>query len=100
MTRTEQKDLLQICQQRERVARAEAVSVGTRREANFEAQLARVYSFDEDAVWQAAYKAVKEVTRQSNEQVAAQCRQLGIPRWVQPEISLSYWYGATESGKS
>ena len=97
MTRTERQDLLQICRRRERVAKADAISVAARQKADFEAQLARVYRFDEDAVWQAANKAAQKVARQANEQVAARCQQLGIPRWAQPEILPPHWYGRGEN---
>jgi hypothetical protein len=97
MTRTERQDLLQICRQRERVAKAEAVSIAARRKAEFEAQLARVYHFDEDEVWRAAHKAVKRAAQQANEQIAAHCRQLGIPSWAQPEIDEPHWYGRGEN---
>jgi hypothetical protein len=97
MTRTERQDLLQICRQRERVVKAEAVAMAAQRKAEFEAQLARVYHFDEDAIWQAAHKAAKRAAREANEQVAAQCRQLGIPPWAQPEITEPYWYGRGEN---
>jgi hypothetical protein len=97
VTRTERQDLLQICRQRERVGKAEAVAVAAHRKADFEAQLSRIYSFDEDTVWQAAYKAVNEVARQANEQVAARCQPLGIPRWAQPEILPPQWYGRGEN---
>jgi hypothetical protein len=97
MTRTERQDLLQICRQRERVAKAEAVAIAARRKAEFEAQLARIYHFDEDAIWQAAHKAAKRAALEATEQVAAQCRQLGIPLWAQPEISEPHWWGRGEN---
>jgi hypothetical protein len=100
MTRTERQDLLQICRQRERVAKAEAVAVAAQHKATFAAQLAKVYSFDEDEVWQTADRAAKEVARQANEQVAARCQQLGIPRWAQPQISEPQWWGRGENAVS
>jgi len=97
MTRTERQDLLQICRQRERVAKAEAVAVAARHKADFQAQLARVYSFDDDEVWKAATKAAKEFTRQCSERIAAECDKLGIPRWAQPELCGPQWYGRGEN---
>jgi len=97
MTRTERQDLLQICRQRERVAKADAVAVAAQHKAAFAAQLARVYDFDEDSVWQAAERAAAEVTRQAQEQVAARCQQLGIPHWAQPELSEPHWYRRGEN---
>lgn len=92
MTRTERQDILQICRQRERVAKADAVAVAARHRAEFEAQLARIYSWDEDDVWKAAAKAAKEATRQANEQIAARCEQLGIPSRFRPALDEPSWY--------
>jgi hypothetical protein len=97
MTRTERQDLLQICRQRERVAKGEAVSMAARRKAEFEAQLAREYSWDESEIWKAAALAALEFTRQCSAQVAADCDKRGIPRWAQPRISEPYWYGRGEN---
>jgi hypothetical protein len=93
MTRTERQDLLQICRQRERVAKTEAVAVAARQKADFQAQLARIYSFDESTVW----KAAAEAQRRCNEQIAADCAKLSIPRWVQPELAYPYWRGRGEN---
>jgi hypothetical protein len=97
MTRTERQDLLQICRQQERVAKAQADAVAARRKAEFQAQLARVYSWDENDVWKAATKAAKEYTRQCSERIAAECDKLGIPRWAQPELGGPQWYGRGEN---
>jgi hypothetical protein len=97
MTRAERQDPLDVCRKRERVAKAGAVAEAARRKADFETQLARIYSFDEDPVWEEAMRAAKEVARQSEEQVAARCRQLGIPSWAQPEMGSPHWYGRGEA---
>jgi hypothetical protein len=93
----ERQDLLQICRQRERVAKGEAVAVAARHKADFEAQLARVYHFDENAVWKAAAEAAEEVARQCQERVAAECAKLGIPKWAAPELGRPYWYERGEN---
>ncbi len=97
MTRTERQDLLHICRQRERVARTEAVAVAARRRAEFQAQLARIYSWDENDIWKAATEAANECTRQCSERIAAECDKLGIPRWARPELSRPYWHGRGEA---
>jgi hypothetical protein len=97
MTRTERQDLLQICRQRERVAKAEAAAVAARHKADFEAQLARIYSFDEDEVWKAAHQAVKEAYAEAHKIVAARCDQLRIPHWAQPEEGQPHWWGRGEN---
>ncbi len=71
MTRTERTDLLQICRQRERVAKVEAVAIAARRKSDFATQLATIYDFDNDDIWKAAHKAAKQAARQANEQISA-----------------------------
>jgi hypothetical protein len=62
MTRTERQDLLQICRQRERVAKSDAAAVAAKHQADFAAQLAADYSFDQDEVWKQAHAAAREAT--------------------------------------
>jgi hypothetical protein len=97
MTRTERQDLLQICRQRERVAKAQAYAVAASRRAEFQSQLARIYRWDENEVWKAATHAANEVTRQCSERIAVECGKLGIPRWAQPELCPPQWYGRGEN---
>ena len=97
MTRTERTDLLQICRQRERVARAEADAVAARRRAEFQSQLARIYSWDKNDIWKAATKAAKEFTRECSERITAECDKLGIPRRFQPQLGEPQWWGRGEN---
>ena len=97
MTRTERQDLLQICRQQERVAKAQADAVAARRRAEFQAQLARIYSWDENDIWKAATKAAKQFTLECGERIAAECDKLGIPRWAQPQLGEPQWWGRGEN---
>jgi hypothetical protein len=97
MTRTERQDLLQICRHRERVAKAEADALAARRRAEFQAQLGRVYSWDENDTWKAATKTAREFTQECVERITAECDKLGIPRWAQPELGPPQWYGRGEN---
>jgi hypothetical protein len=97
MTRIEREDLLRICRLRERVAKAEAVSVAAQRRAEFEAQLAAEYHFDADEVWRAAAEEAKLATQQANERISARCQELGIPRRFQPSLSEPYWFDRGEN---
>ena len=60
------------------LARTEAIAVAVRNRAEFQAQLARIYSWDENDIWKAATEAANECTRQCSERIAAECDKLGI----------------------
>ena len=98
MTRTGRgKDLLHICRQQERVAKAQADAVAARRRAEFQAQLARIYSWDENDIWKAATKAAKQFTLECGERITAECDKLGIPRRFQPQLGEPQWWGRGEN---
>jgi hypothetical protein len=99
MTRTERQDLLQICRQRERAAKSDAVAVAAKRKADFAAQLSADYSFDQDEVWNQAHAAAEEATQKAQEEVVKRCCELGIPRSFAPTLSLS-WYGRGENASA
>jgi hypothetical protein len=99
MTRTERQELLQICRQRERVAKSDAAAVAAKRKADFAAQLAADYSFDQDEVWRQAHAAAEEATEKAQEEVARRCRELGIPRSFAPTLYLG-WSGRGENASA
>jgi hypothetical protein len=92
VTRSERETLIKICRQRERVAKADVVAVAARRKADFEQQLAREYSFDEDRVWQQAKEQAEAEWKKAKCAIAARCCELGIPREFAPELGPPYWY--------
>lgn len=91
MTSAERSDLLKVVRQRERVAKAGAAQRAAELLADFEQQLARRYSFDEDDVWRAAYQAAREAVDEAQRKVAARCEELGIPGQFAPEIFGPSW---------
>jgi hypothetical protein len=91
MTRRERDDLAKLMRQRERVAKSGASARSAHLMAEFEAQLDRRYSYDEDAVWEAAALAAKEVVARAQSQIAERCRELGIPPEFAPGLSVG-WY--------
>jgi hypothetical protein len=96
MTKAERDTLLKICPQRERVVKTEAAAISARRRAEFEAHLAAVYSYDQDATWHKAFKEAKAVADEAQKQIACRCRDLGIP----PEFAHGVdvlWYGRGEN---
>ena len=60
MTRSERETLIQICRMRVKVAKADADSRSATLKADCEAQLARIYHWDQDDVWQQTKTAADE----------------------------------------
>ena len=96
MNKIERETLLQVCRMRARVAKAEANAVAARRKAEFEAQLAAIYHFDNDEVWKQAHAAALIAVEQAREQIARRARELGIPGAFAPDVGL-HWYGRGEN---
>lgn len=91
MTRHEREGLAKLMRQRERVAKGAAAARSAHLLAEFEAQLDRRYSYNEDEVWGAAATAAKEVVAQAQIAIAKRCEDLGIPRQFAPGLSVG-WY--------
>jgi hypothetical protein len=97
MLKSERDDLLKICRQRERVAKSEVSAVAARRKADFERQLAAVYTFDQREVWARAYASAKEACRRANEEIAREAEAMGIPREFAPSLTTPYWFERGEN---
>lgn len=69
-----------------------AIRVARVPRTEFEAQLARIYSFNEDEVWAMAVDAAKRATADAQKVIRARCRELGIPVEFAPSVHFD-WYG-------
>jgi hypothetical protein len=90
MTRTERQDLARLVRQR---ARSDKASVEQRRAellADFDEQLARIYTFDEDTTWKAAYEMADAAVKEAQATVEARCRELGIPKEFSPSVQIGW----------
>lgn len=96
MTKGERADLLSLVRKRERVMKSMAAERSAQMLAEFEAQAAAAYSFNDDAVWAAAQREAAEAVRQAAEMVVKRCEALGIPKEFAPTLNLS-WYGRGEN---
>lgn len=96
MTKPERDDLARVTRLRERVAKTGAAERSAWLLSDFEAQLSAIYSFDDDAVWKRAKEAAQKVVDAAQADVAARCRELGIPDKFAPELAL-HWYGRGEN---
>jgi hypothetical protein len=96
ITRAERGDLLKIARLRARVALGEIEQRSAELLADFEQQLASVYSFDTNDVWAVAEAAAEAAVDKAAADIAAECRRLGIPKRFAPGLSLG-WYGRGEN---
>jgi hypothetical protein len=58
--------------------------------ADFENQMGSEYSFDQDEVWAKATEAAEREVKKAQAQVAARCRELGIPHRFAPSLTLRW----------
>jgi hypothetical protein len=92
MTKGERTELCQLVRKRERVMKAAASERSIKLLAEFDAQSAQIYSFDDDDVWKRATEAATDAVREAQKMVAERCADLGIPSEFQPGLSFG-WYG-------
>jgi hypothetical protein len=95
LTSRERNDLLRLAKARARLARE---SIGARQAellADVEEQLAASYRFD-DQVWDDLTRTAKSVVEAADAQIAARCRELGVPDRFRPALSIQ-WYSRGEN---
>jgi len=90
ITRSEREDLQRLVRQREKVLKSAARQRSAELLADFENQMSSEYAFDDDAVWAQATKAAEREVNKAKAQIAARCRDLGIPGQFAPTIDLGW----------
>jgi hypothetical protein len=96
LSRNEVHDLGMILKDRTKVLRAHADEQAAACMADFEKQMATVYTFDQDEVWQKATQQAQRVVQESQNTIAKRCKELGIPASFAPQISAT-WQGRGEN---
>ena len=96
MTKHEREDLQRLVRQREKVLKSAAKQRSAELIADFENQMGQEFSFDQDEVWERATKIAQAALAKANEQIAARCHEIGIPKRFAPGLDLS-WYGRHEN---
>src|SRR5207237_7136855 len=91
MTKGERSELGQLIRKRERVLKSQATERAALMLAEFDAQSARIYSFDDDEVWKKATQEAEEIVAESDRKIKARCKELGIPAEFAPGLDLE-WY--------
>ena len=99
MTKAERSDLLALIKKREKVMKTMASERSAVMVAEFEAQAAKIYSFNDDAVWESAKKEAQEAISAAQEVIAERCRLLGIPKEFAPGLEMA-WHGRGENAVS
>lgn len=90
MTRREREDLAKVARLRARVARSAIVQREAELLADVEAQLAAEYAFTDEA-WADITKGAAEAVAEADRQVAALCRERGIPEEFRPRLD-TFWH--------
>jgi hypothetical protein len=90
MTKGEREDLQRLVRQREKVLKSRAKQRSTELLADFENQMGQEYAFDQDAVWEQAVKFADLQVSRMQKQIAARCKEMGIPERFAPSISLKW----------
>jgi hypothetical protein len=96
LSRNETHDLGMIIKDRAKVLKAHVASMGASRLADFEQQLAAIYSFDQDEVWKAATEEATAIVLHAQERIAKRCEELGIPKTFAPRLGI-HWEGRGEN---
>ncbi len=91
MTKSERVELGQLIRKRERVMKSMAAERAAAMLVEFESQCAAIYSFDQDEVWESAFKGAEKVVEEAEAVIAKRCKEMGIPREFAPGIHLD-WY--------
>jgi hypothetical protein len=90
ITRLEREDLQRLVRQREKVLKSAAKQRSAELLADFENQISQEYFFDQDEIWKQATEAAEREVAKAQKQVAARCRELGIPDRFAPGLGLSW----------
>lgn len=92
LSRNETHDLGMIIKERAKVLKAHIAHQAAVCLADFEEQMAREYSWDEDEVWKEAVEDFKKAAEAAQEIIERRCRERGIPAAFAPGIGFS-WHG-------
>lgn len=92
MTKGERQELGSLIRKREKVMKAEAEKRSAALLADYDAQSAKIYHWDNDAVWAAAKAEANKAVEEARRSIAARCQEIGIPAEFAPDLHL-YWSG-------
>jgi hypothetical protein len=96
MTQRDRESLLKVCRLRAKAAKDKTTALAAERRAEFEKQLATIFAWDSDEVWERLNNAADEFEATINVQIAQRSRELGIPAEFAPR-RYSGWMGRHEN---
>jgi hypothetical protein len=96
MTRADRHELGVVIRKREKVLKAQAKEHSAVMLADFEAQMARQYHWDEQETWRKAKAAAEAAEAAANKAIVASFKELGIPERFGPSFHMS-WYSRGEN---
>jgi hypothetical protein len=99
MTKGERTELGQLIRKREKVLKTGAAERSAAMMAEFDRQLAAIYSYDDDEIWKRATDMAKAAVDKAQQEVMERCRDLGIPPEFAPGLSMS-WHGRGQNALS
>lgn len=92
MTKAERADLLSLIRKRERVMKTMAAERSAEMMAEFEAQSAKIYTFNDDAIWAKAQEDARAAVTTAQALIEERCKALGIPAEFAPSLNVE-WHG-------
>jgi len=96
MTRAERTDIASAIRQRANLAKEYLGLRAAELRADFERQLATVYSYNTDEVWKRQHAIAESAVQAAQKIIADHNRELGIPLEFAPSIRMD-WYGRAEN---
>ena len=96
MNQRERHDLMGLTRKRARVQKAMAAQRKAELLADFEMQLASIYTPDDDAAMKKIWDEANKQVSIAKEKLEKRCDKLGIPRGFAPDVEIG-WYGRGEN---
>ena len=91
MTKAERSDLLSLIKKREKVMKVMASERSATMMAEFESQAAKIYSFNDDAIWAKAKEEADIAVNAAKMAIEERCRLLGIPKEFAPDLNIAWF---------
>ena len=92
MTKGERSELLSLVKKRERVMKAQAEERSAALLAEFDAQSAKIYHYDDDAVWAQLFAETQALVEKAQAEISKRAVERGIPAEFAPGIHFG-WHG-------
>lgn len=96
MTKTERRELATLARKRAKLLKAATAERRAEIMADFEGQLASIYTPNDDATMKRLYMAADAAVDDVKRKLASRCEELGIPARFAPSIRLD-WYSRGEN---